>query len=107
MYFHASPIEGIKILKPQISEHGVPLIYFSKKRENVLVYLSNAIEKYCKETVKPNGNWGDEMRISKLPSLAAWEKARERLAELDEAIAKKESGGEKWLKTTKTSLVTT
>ena len=40
-----------------------------------------AYEKYCKETVKPNGNWGDEMRISKLPSLAAWEKARERLAE--------------------------
>ena len=26
------------------------MIYFSKKRENVLVYLSNAIEKYCKET---------------------------------------------------------
>ena len=50
-----------------------------------------AYEKYCKETVKPNGNWGDEMRISKLPSLAAWEKARERLAELDEAIAKKKA----------------
>ena len=58
MYFHASPIEGIKILKPQISEHGVPLIYFSKKRENVLVYLSNAIEKYCKETgFAYSGKW--------------------------------------------------
>lgn len=50
MYFHASSIAGIQILKPQLSEHGVPLVYFSKKRENVLVYLSNAIEKYCKET---------------------------------------------------------
>ena len=50
VYFHASPIGGIKLLEPRISNHGIPLIYFSKKRENVLVYLSNAIEKYCKET---------------------------------------------------------
>ncbi len=50
MYFHASPIGGIKLLEPRVSNHGIPLIYFSKKRENVLVYLSNAIEKYCKET---------------------------------------------------------
>lgn len=50
MFFHASPIAGIQELEPRISNHGVPLIYFSKKRENVLVYLSNAIEKYCRET---------------------------------------------------------
>ena len=50
MYYHASPVRGIKVLEPRISNHGVPLIYFSKKRENVLVYLSNAVEKYCKET---------------------------------------------------------
>ena len=50
MFFHASPIKGIEILEPRISNHGVPLIYFSTKRENVLVYLSNAVEKYCKET---------------------------------------------------------
>lgn len=50
MYYHASQTKGIDILKPRISNHGVPLVYFSKKRENVLVYLSNAIEKYCKET---------------------------------------------------------
>lgn len=50
MFFHASPIGGIKQLEPRISNHGLPLIYFSKKRENVLVYLSNAIEMYCKET---------------------------------------------------------
>ena len=48
--YHASPVRGIKVLEPRISNHGVPLIYFSKKRENVLVYLSNAVEKYCKET---------------------------------------------------------
>ena len=50
MYYHASPIHGITQLKPRVSNHGTPLIYFSKKRENVLVYLSNAIEKYCRET---------------------------------------------------------
>ncbi len=50
MYFHASHIGEIKILEPCISNHEIPLVYFSKKRENVLVYLSNAIEKYCKET---------------------------------------------------------
>lgn len=50
MYYHASQVKDIKILEPRISNHNVPLIYFSLKRENVLVYLSNAIEKYCKET---------------------------------------------------------
>ena len=50
MFYHASPIKGIVQLEPRISNHSIPLIYFSKKRENVLVYLSNAVEKYCKET---------------------------------------------------------
>lgn len=58
MYFHASPTKGIKILEPRISNHGVPLIYFSTKRENVLVYLSNAVEKYCRETgFECSGKW--------------------------------------------------
>lgn len=50
MYYHASQTKNIKILEPRISNHNIPLIYFSDKRENILVYLSNAIEKYCKET---------------------------------------------------------
>ena len=34
------------------------MVYFSKKRENVLVYLSNAIERYCKETgFSYDGRW--------------------------------------------------
>lgn len=49
MYYHASQIKNIKILEPRISNHNIPLIYFSDKRENVLVYLSNAVEKFCKE----------------------------------------------------------
>lgn len=50
MLYHASSVKGIKTLEPRISNHDIPLIYFSEKRENVLVYLSNAVEKFCKET---------------------------------------------------------
>ena len=58
MYYHASPVEGIMRLEPRVSNHGIPLIYFSKKRENVLVYLSNAVEKYCRETgFSQDGTW--------------------------------------------------
>ena len=49
-YYHASQICDIKTLEPRVSNHGIPLIYFSRKRENVLVYLSNAVEKYCIES---------------------------------------------------------
>ena len=49
MYYHASGVEGLKVLKPHISNHGKPLVYFSSKRENILVYLSNAVEKHIKD----------------------------------------------------------
>lgn len=58
MYYHASPIKGIEILQPRSSNHDIPLVYLSRKRENVLVYLSNAIEKYCKESgFNYSGKW--------------------------------------------------
>lgn len=58
MYYHASAVEGIEELEPRVSNHKMPLIYFSRKRENVLVYLSNAVEKYCRETQFPHdGVW--------------------------------------------------
>jgi len=58
MYYHGSAVKGIEELEPRVSNHGIPLIYFSTKRENVLVYLSNAIEKYCRETnFEYNGVW--------------------------------------------------
>lgn len=49
MYYHASSVEGLKVLKPHISNHGKSLVYFSSKRENILVYLSNAVEKHIKD----------------------------------------------------------
>ncbi len=58
MFYHASQIKDIIELEPRVSNHGIPLIYFSRKRENVLVYLSNAVEKYCKETdFEYSGTW--------------------------------------------------
>ena len=49
MFYHASQTKYIEVLEPHVSNHNKPLVYFSSKRENVLVYLSNAVEKYCKE----------------------------------------------------------
>lgn len=58
MYYHASQTPDIKTLIPKVSNHNKPLIYFSDRKENVLVYLSNAVEKYCKETgFEYNGIW--------------------------------------------------
>ncbi len=58
MFYHASQVKGIIQLEPRVSDHHIPLVYFSTKRENTLVYLSNAIEKYCRETgFEYNGIW--------------------------------------------------
>lgn len=47
MYYHASDTKDINVLEPR-GEDG--LVYFSTKRENTLVYLVNAVKKYCRET---------------------------------------------------------
>ena len=58
MFYHASPTAGIRVLEPRVSNHDTPLIYFSKKRENVLVYLGNSIEKFCRDTgYAHTGKW--------------------------------------------------
>ena len=49
MYFHATNIKDLRTLKPHVSSHGKAWVYFSTKKENVLVYLSNPVEKYIKE----------------------------------------------------------
>lgn len=49
MYYHASGVKNLKVLKPHVSNHGKSLVYFSIKRENILVYLCNAVEKHIKE----------------------------------------------------------
>ena len=49
MYYHASNVKGLKVLKPHVSMHGKSWVYFSDKKENVLIYLSNAVEKFIKD----------------------------------------------------------
>ena len=51
--------------------------------------LDKQEEKYYQLTIKPCGNWGDGMRLSKLPSITQWERCEERIKELKEAISKK------------------
>ena len=38
LLYHASPVPGLHTLEPRVSNHGIPQVYFSRKRENVLVY---------------------------------------------------------------------
>ena len=58
MFYHASPVGRLSTLEPRVSNHGKPLIYLSSRRENVLVYLSNAVEKHCREQgFSWNGPW--------------------------------------------------
>ena len=54
MYYHASNVAGIKELIPNVSNHKKSLVYLTTKRENALAYLSNAVEKYCKEICYPH-----------------------------------------------------
>ena len=62
MFFHASETAGIKVIKPSISNHEKPLVYLSSKRENTLVYLSNAVKKHCVQIgykhTGPYKTWG-------------------------------------------------
>lgn len=58
--------------------------------ETLKKMLERAESKYAEETVRPCGSWGDGMRLSKLPSIAKWERAKARVEELKSAIAEKE-----------------
>jgi len=49
LLFHASQTPNLKMLTPHVSNHGKALVYFSEKSEYTLVYLSNAVEKCCRE----------------------------------------------------------
>ena len=40
MYYHASQVEGIKQLEPRVSDHHVPLVYFSTKEKIRLFILA-------------------------------------------------------------------
>ena len=51
---------------------------YSRYRTETLEKMRSAArEKYYNETMKSGGNWGDGMRLSKLPKHTAWEKAKQ------------------------------
>lgn len=52
--------------------------YTRYKTETLKKMQSAAWEKYAAETAKPCGDWGDGMRLSKLPQGKAYERARDR-----------------------------
>ena len=52
--------------------------YSRYKTETLEKMRLAAWEKYYKEAIKPCGNWGDGMRLAKLPEHKAWEKAKQR-----------------------------
>lgn len=52
--------------------------YTRYKTETLKRMCFAAQEKYYNETMKPSGNWGDGMRLSKLPEHKAWERAKAR-----------------------------
>ena len=60
--------------------------YKRYKTETLLKMKRRAEEKDLELTMTPCGNWGDGMRLSKLHSISAWEKNRERLKEIKEEL---------------------
>lgn len=52
--------------------------YTRYKTETLRKMLDAAWEKYYAATTKPAGNWGDGMRLAKLPQNRAYERAKDR-----------------------------
>lgn len=55
--------------------------------ETLLKWRDKADCDYVEETLKKQGGWGDGMRLSKLPTLARWNKLRDKLNALNDEIA--------------------
>ena len=59
-----------------------------KQLDKLNTRLSDLKSKDAELTSKNRGNWGDGMRLSKLPSNKAWEKNREKIADVESEIKK-------------------
>lgn len=64
--------------------------YSRYKLETLQKMRDRAQEKYDQEVIKPVGNWGDGMRLAKLPSITGYERAKERLDAINKEIQKRE-----------------
>ena len=63
--------------------------YSRYRTETLEKMFDTANEKYYQEVMKPVGNWGDGMRLSKLPRCAAYERARARVEEIGKELARR------------------
>lgn len=65
---------------------------YSKYKTETLIKMSSAAwEKYYNLTITSSGNWGDGMRLSKLPQNRKWEKAKEKYENIEKELEKREN----------------
>ena len=64
--------------------------YSRYKLETLRKMRERAQEKYEQEVMRPVGNWGDGMRLAKLPSITGYERAKERLDAINKEIRRRE-----------------
>ena len=64
--------------------------YSRYKTETLKKMLDKAEEKLYQETMKPSGNWGDGMRLAKLPSITSWERAKERVSAIKDELKRRD-----------------
>lgn len=67
--------------------------YSRYKTATLLKMLESANEKYMKEAAKPAGNWGNGMRLSKLPDFKGWIKAKERYDSILSELSRRKRAG--------------
>ena len=65
--------------------------YDRYKTETLIKMMHVAWEKYYNLTIEPSGNWGDGMRLSKLPQHKKWQKAKERYEDIENELEKREN----------------
>lgn len=65
--------------------------YSRYKTETLIKMKDKAWEKYYNLTIKPSGNWGDGMRLSKLPQNKEWEKAKEKYDAIERELNKRQN----------------
>lgn len=63
------------------------------KSDTLRKRLERLKERYYQETIRPVGNWGDGMRLSKLPSICKWERLKTQIEETEKLLAEAVANG--------------
>lgn len=67
--------------------------YSRYRTETLKKMRDRAWEKYYAETQKSPGGWGDGMRLSRLPMLKSWERAKGRYEAIDRELKRRKEHG--------------